>query len=65
LLLKNEKSYCKKSGQKITIIGALANDKTSPLGSWRIAADDNSAVSVLEGMEKYQRNRSPMQKEPM
>jgi beta-glucosidase len=29
----------------------LANDKTSPLGSWRIAADDNSAVSVLEGME--------------
>jgi beta-glucosidase len=21
----------------------LANDKTSPLGSWRIAADDNSA----------------------
>jgi beta-glucosidase len=54
----------KKSGQKITIIGALANDKTSPLGSWRIAADDNSAVSVLEGMENI-KTRSPMQKEPM
>jgi beta-glucosidase len=36
---------------KIALIGALAN-KTSPLGSWRIAADDESAVSVLEGLQK-------------
>jgi beta-glucosidase len=35
----------------------LANDKTSPLGSWRIAADDNSAVSVLEGMENIKGNQ--------
>ena len=35
----------------------MANDKTSPLGSWRIAADDNSAVSVLEGLQKYQGNQ--------
>ncbi len=47
----------KKSGQKIALIGALANDKTSPLGSWRIAADDNTAVSVLEGMQKYKGNQ--------
>jgi beta-glucosidase len=59
VLLKNEKALLplKKSGQKIAIIGALANDKTSPLGSWRIAADDNSAVSVLEGMQKYEGNQ--------
>lgn len=59
VLLKNENDLLplKKSGQKIAIIGALANDKTSPLGSWRIAADDNTAVSVLEGMQKYKDNK--------
>jgi beta-glucosidase len=30
--------------------------KTSPLGSWRIA-DDESAVSVLEGLQKYEGNK--------
>ncbi|WP_026708222.1 beta-glucosidase BglX [Flavobacterium frigidarium] len=59
VLLKNDNDLLplKKSGQKIAIIGALANDKTSPLGSWRIAADDNTAVSVLEGMQKYEDNK--------
>ena len=59
VLLKNEKELLplKKSGQKIVVIGALANDKTSPLGSWRIAADDNSAVSLLEGLENYKGNQ--------
>ena len=44
------------SGEKIALIGALVNDKNSPLGSWRIASDDNTAVSVLEGMQKYKGN---------
>ncbi|WPR73013.1 beta-glucosidase BglX [Flavobacterium sp. NG2] len=59
VLLKNEKELLplKKSGQKIVLIGALANDKTSPLGSWRIAADDETAVSVLEGMQNYKGNQ--------
>lgn len=58
VLLKNDKNLLplKKSGQKIALIGALAKDKTSPLGSWRIGADDNTAVSVLEGMQKYTGN---------
>lgn len=58
VLLKNENQILplKKSGQKIAIIGALAADKTSPLGSWRIGADDNTAVSVLEGMSAYSNN---------
>jgi beta-glucosidase len=58
VLLKNEKELLplKKSGQKIAVIGALAYDKTSPLGSWRIAADENTAVSVVEGLAKYTQN---------
>jgi len=64
VLLKNEKNLLplKKSGQKIALIGALANDKNSPLGSWRIAADDNSAVSVLEGMQHYKDNQLTFEK---
>lgn len=59
VLLKNENEVLplKKSGLKIALIGALANDKTSPLGSWRIAADDESAVSVLEGLQDYKGNQ--------
>lgn len=59
VLLKNNDEILplKKSGQKIALIGALAADKTSPLGSWRIAADDNTAVSVLEGLQAYKDNQ--------
>lgn len=59
VLLKNDKNILplKKSGQKIALIGALAADKSSPLGSWRIAAEENSAISVLEGMKKYNANQ--------
>ncbi len=53
VLLKNENKLLplQKSGQKIALIGALAADKNSPLGSWRIGSDDNTAVSVLEGLQ--------------
>ena len=59
VLLKNENQILplKKQGQKIALIGALATDKTSPLGNWRIAAKDNTAVSVLEGMQAYTGNQ--------
>lgn len=59
VLLKNENSLLplKKSGQKIAIIGALASDKSSSLGSWRAASKDGTAVSVLEGMNNYQGNQ--------
>jgi len=58
VLLKNENNILplKKSGMKIALIGELAADKNSPLGSWRGAAAENSAVSVLEGMQKYNSN---------
>ncbi|TXE09948.1 beta-glucosidase BglX [Seonamhaeicola algicola] len=59
VLLKNENDMLplKKDGQNIAVIGALANDKTSPLGSWRIGADDGTAISVLEGLKQYKGNQ--------
>ena len=59
VLLKNEGNILplNKSGQKIALIGPLAADKNSPLGNWRIAADNNSAVSVLEGLNAYKDNK--------
>jgi beta-glucosidase len=60
VLLKNDKNLLplKKQGQKIAIIGALANDKTSPLGNWRIGASDNTAISLIEGMQQYKGNNT-------
>ena len=59
VLLKNDEQLLplKKEGLKIAVIGPLADDKNSPLGSWRLAADDNSAISVMEGLQKYKGNR--------
>ncbi len=52
VLLKNERSLLPlKDNDSYLVIGQLAEDKTSPLGSWRLAAKDNTAVSVLEGIE--------------
>ena len=58
VLLKNNNQLLplKKKGQKITLIGHLANDNNSPLGNWRGAADSNTAVTVLEGLENYGNN---------
>ena len=59
VLLKNQDNLLplKKEGQTIALIGPLAGDKNSPLGSWRIASDDNTAVSVKEGLEAYKGNK--------
>lgn len=55
VLLKNENGLLplQKSQKKIAVIGALANDKTSPLGSWRIGSEDSTAISVVEGLKKF------------
>ena len=55
VLLKNQGDLLplKKEQKKIVVIGALADDKNSPLGNWRLAADDNTAISVIEGLRKY------------
>ena len=59
VLLKNDNQLLplKKKGLNIAVIGDLADDKSSPLGSWRLAAKDDSAISVIEGLEKYPNNK--------
>ncbi|MFM1878264.1 MAG: hypothetical protein RLZZ241_1130 [Bacteroidota bacterium] len=58
VLLKNQGDLLPlpKQGKKIAVIGQLAADKDSPLGSWRLKAEPNSAVSVLEGLAAYSGN---------
>lgn len=52
VLLKNENNFLPLSKeQSIIVIGPLAADKDSPLGSWRAKVESNSAVSVVEGIE--------------
>ena len=64
VLLKNSDNLLplKKEDLKIALIGPLANDKNSPLGNWRTNSDNNTAVSVLEGMVKYIGNEIIYQK---
>jgi beta-glucosidase len=52
VLLKNEGSILPldKTRGSIAVIGALAADKDTPLGSWRARAIPNSAVSLLDGI---------------
>ncbi len=60
VLLKNEHQLLplQKGREGIAVIGALAAEKNSPLGSWRIGSDDHSAISVLEGLENHGTNYS-------
>ena len=53
VLLKNDDELLPLSKQlnSIAVIGPLADDKNSPLGSWRAQAVKNSAVSLLEGIK--------------
>ena len=55
VLLKNENNLLplSRGRQKVAVIGALADDNNSPLGSWRISSDDSTAVTLLEGLEPY------------
>ena len=55
VLLKNENNLLplKKDQKNIAVIGALADDKSSPLGGWRVGSDDGTAISVLEGLTAY------------
>jgi len=54
VLLKNESNLLPLNPNKkatIAVIGKLANDKDTPIGSWRGRAEANSAVSLLEGIK--------------
>jgi beta-glucosidase len=66
VLLKNENQLLplSTSGKKVAVIGDLAFDKNSVLGSWRIGAIDNSAVSLKEGFDNYQNNDVTFERGP-
>ena len=52
VLLKNDELLpLSKTKGVIAVIGPLANDKDTPLGSWRGQAITDSAVSLLEGVK--------------
>ncbi len=53
VLLKNENNLLpiKETVKSIAVIGPFADDKDTPLGSWRGQAIPNSAVSLLEGVK--------------
>lgn len=58
VMLKNDNNLLplKKSGQRVAVIGPLADDKDSPLGSWRFSADHHTAVSLKEALLEYPDN---------
>jgi len=55
VLLKNEGNLLplSKAQKGILVIGDLADDKNSPLGSWRLASEDHTAVSVIEALDTF------------
>lgn len=54
VLLKNENAGLPiQANKSIAVIGPLVSEKNSPLGNWRLAGEDNTAVSVEEGLSKY------------
>ena len=65
VLLKNQSDLLplSKSVGKIAVIGPFAADKDTPLGSWRAKAIENSAVSLLEGVEAAVGNQSQVNHE--
>ncbi|NQT26621.1 glycoside hydrolase family 3 C-terminal domain-containing protein [candidate division KSB1 bacterium] len=54
VLLKNEGALLplKKDLKRIAVIGSLADDRFSPLGSWRAAGDAKDVVTLLEGIRR-------------
>lgn len=52
VLLKNDNDILplKKSGQKIALIGPLANDKYQTLGTWAIFPDYENAITLEKGL---------------
>ena len=59
VLLKNENNLLplQKKKQTIALIGPLADENNSPLGSWRLGSDDHTGVSLKTGLEAYSKNK--------
>jgi len=53
VLLENKGVLPLKKEEKIVLIGTLADDRTAPLGNWRVSAADETAVTLTEGLKTY------------
>lgn len=55
VLLQNEGGLLplNRTNKKVAVIGPMVSEKNSPLGSWRLASEDGSAISLQEGLEPY------------
>lgn len=50
VLLKNNGILPLTKKQAIALLGPMAQEKNSPLGNWRVSSDDNTALSLHEGL---------------
>jgi beta-glucosidase len=56
LLKNNNQTLPLKKGQKIALIGPLADNKSELIGNWNGAGNANDCVSLREGLAKVQAN---------
>ena len=53
VLLENNGVLPLQPNEDVVLLGALANDRTAPLGNWRVSADNGTAVPLTTGLQAY------------
>lgn len=53
VLLENKGVLPLKMGEDVVLLGALANDRTAPLGNWRVSAEDETAIPLTTGLKAF------------
>lgn len=53
VLLENKGVLPLQANENMVLLGALADDRTAPLGNWRVSADNGTAIPLTEGLRKY------------
>jgi beta-glucosidase len=53
VLLENKGILPLSVQDEVVLIGPLANDRTAPLGNWRVSSEDETAVPLTEGLQSY------------
>ncbi len=53
VLLENKGVLPLQPNEAVVLLGALAEDRTAPLGNWRVSADNGTAIPLTEGLRKY------------
>lgn len=53
VLLENKGVLPLQAKEDVVLLGTLANDRTAPLGNWRVSADNGTAIPLTEGLQAY------------